>query len=152
MKVFEHNYIDEVNQNIYKLNPVIGKNFSVIKNKHYHNGDEWLSVSIPSLKMNDINFFLFPESPGVFKRLKERLAETIIKHKDKIDITEQDVYEVMVYQMQRKLERARKELDEITNKYDSAKLLKPDDANRKIPCDRKVPEWADKFLDYVGEY
>ena len=145
-------YIDEVNKNVYRISSRIGKNFSVIKNEHYHNGDEWLDVSIPSLKMNDIDFYLFPESPEVYKRLKERLAKAIINHKDKIDITEQDVYEVMMYQMQTKLERAKKELDEITNKYDSAKSFKPGDANRKIPCDRKVPEWADKFLDCVGGF
>lgn len=59
-------YIDEVNKNVYRISSRIGKNFSVIKNEHYHNGDEWLDVSIPSLKMNDIDFYLFPESPEVY--------------------------------------------------------------------------------------
>lgn len=146
------NYIEEVLKNIYRVDSKVGKNFSVIKNEHFHNGDEWLSVSIPPLKMSNISFYLFPENPEVFKRLKERLAEAIIENKDKIDITEQDVYEVIMWQMQKKLERAKKELDEITNKYDAAKLLKPSNADKDIPCDRKVPEWADEFLDYIGRY
>lgn len=61
------NYIEEVLKNTYRIDGKVGKNFSVIKNEHYHNGDEWLSVSIPSLKMNDIDFYLFPESPEVYK-------------------------------------------------------------------------------------